>query len=231
MRYTDELKMQVITDYMTGACPTQSALYEKHKVGRATLRKWVHDTALIERWAAQHDGPLPERYEQLMGKAKDKDPEMWVLDASMSDWPQWGRDFAEMAAEFLPASATRLIHPRKISAMLQAFAIGAPAWTCWGVIGVSESKVQEWRYKAEKDEEPYVSLFATIHAAKSFGVIAKTGGILDNPKEYKAAAWVLAHRHRKDFHTQQVIETKGDAAGAISEMSDEELKKMSEMEE
>ena len=230
VRYTDELKMLVMGDYLTGVCPTQNALHEKHGVSRKTLRKWVHDTDLIEAWARQHDGPMPALYEKLTQKAVDRSPEMWDLDAAMPDWPKWGRAFAEMAADFLPASATRLINPTKIAVMLQSFAIGAPAWSCWRIIGVPEAKVVEWRQKAEKDEEPYVSLFSTIEAAKAFGVVAKTGAMLDCPKEYKAAAWILAHRHRKDFHTQQVIETKGESR-PLEGMPDDQLEALVKLEE
>ncbi len=226
MRYTEELKAKVVEDYVSGDCPTMVALRKKHGASVNMIRKWVRDPAILKAWADQQgDSPLPERYRVAMEKAEEAHPELWQPVDRIADFPRWGQAIAELSATYLPPRAKALLHPTKIQLLLQGFALGTPAWACWGMIGITTEKAADWRHKATKNEEPYASLFMAILSAKSMGVHSKIGVVADSyedKKDPKGHIFILKHRHRADFHTQEVVETKV-ATRPFEEVSDERL--------
>jgi len=206
-KYTSKQKMAVIGSLMAGE--TQKACHELHGVSKPTIRVWSRDGDLLRAWASGMEKagqPLPSRYKPFLARA-DK----VVLDTHKASdkpltWPQWGHEIAVHAALNLPVTTTKLIHPDKITTLLQSFAIGCPAWACWHCIGQSLENIDPWKKMAAEGKEPYVSLFAAIEAAKALGLVALQGGMLDKPKEFKSSAWLLERRYREDYHLKTEVD-------------------------
>lgn len=95
----------------------------------------------------------------------------------------------------------------------EAVRLHLPAYLCAQYAGVSRDALHDWKQRARDGEEPFATFFREIAAAraeKARVLLGRISRASRDPKQWKAAVWLLEHIYSEDAEPVALLAQPGD---------------------